>query len=82
MISNINKKLWNFSKIPCEEFLKLEFPWGGPLEFGKPKYSVLSYPLKEGLGNPKYCDNVSPQMFAFLQETDKTIYETAVRLYL
>lgn len=63
------------------DFLKCTFKFHQAIDTKTPKYSVLSYPLKEGLQvkeNRLYTFNATPMTKAqktFLMETGKAIYE-------
>jgi len=86
-----HRKRWydkNADTEVAREFLNLSFKFHDHLEKNKPKYSTLSYPLKEGLGIygthsfSKYAyKNVSKEMYNFLLSVGTEIYNKEVGLH-
>ena len=86
-----HRKRWYDKNVESEidaQFLNLTFKFHDHLEKNKPKYSTLSYPLKEGLGIfgkhfTKYAyKNVNKEMYNFLLSVGTDIYNKEVGLHL
>lgn len=68
-----------------ESFSDLTFQFKQELESGKPKYSTLAYPLKEGnyFYNQKFgFKNISKPLFEILLELGTTIYNKELGLHI
>jgi hypothetical protein len=84
--SSQHRKRWYDKQTEIEpDFLKLSFKFHAQLDDTKPKYSTLSYPLKEGLHiyttRRKMYTNVSQEMFNFLLNVGTDIYNKEVGLH-
>ena len=85
--SSQHRKRWYDKQTEIEpDFLKLSFKFHSQLDDSRPKYSTLSYPLKEGLEIYKMRGkfvyrNVSEEMFDFLLSMGTAIYNKEVGLH-
>jgi len=84
--SSQHRKRWYDKQTEIEpDFLKLTFKYHVQLDDAHPKYSTLSYPLKEGLHiytiRRKMYTNVSQEMFNFLLDVGTSIYNKEVGLH-
>lgn len=69
-----------------DQFKFLTFKWHKTIDKTKPKYSTLSYPLKEGHSLiaefPDAYKNISPEVFEYLKSVGQSIYNQELGLHL